>query len=160
MQRPDPTCILTLCVLNETFGRWPFEIFCTDFLRKFLGKNKKTGKNKKNIVDLFNAKFAYRALKVNFAILFLQFLALTLKVPITTAADDTFKYIFFYLFFLENKSWHFMWIIWQTIRMKFQGLFQKEIIILEFCLLQILLGALRYNNKDQDWHFSCFTTKT
>ena len=35
---------------------------------------------------------------------------LTLQAPITTAADNTFKYIF-YLFFLENKSWHFMWLI-------------------------------------------------
>ena len=33
---------------------------------------------------------------------------LTLKVPITTAADDIF--FFFFLFFRENKSWHFMWI--------------------------------------------------
>ena len=34
---------------------------------------------------------------------------LTLKAPITTAADDILKY--FFLFFKENKSSHFMWII-------------------------------------------------
>ena len=37
---------------------------------------------------------------------------LTLKAPITTAADNTFKSIF--LLFLENKSWHFMGIVCQT----------------------------------------------
>ena len=39
---------------------------------------------------------------------------LNLKVPITTVADDTFKYFFFLFFVLENKSWHFMWIICQA----------------------------------------------
>ena len=36
--------------------------------------------------------------------------ALTLKAPITTAADNNF-FIYFFLFFRENMSWHFMWII-------------------------------------------------
>ena len=37
---------------------------------------------------------------------------LTLKAPITKAADDTFYVcIFFFLHFLiKNKSWHFKWI--------------------------------------------------
>ena len=34
---------------------------------------------------------------------------LTHKAPITTAADDIL--IFFFLFFRENKSWHFIWIV-------------------------------------------------
>ena len=35
---------------------------------------------------------------------------LTLKVPITTSADDMFNFFFF----IDNKSWYFMWITCQA----------------------------------------------
>ena len=43
---------------------------------------------------------------------------LALKAPITTAADDIF--FIYFLFYSENKSWHFMWIV---CNMKYQDLF-------------------------------------
>ena len=80
---------------------------------------------------------------------------LTLKAPITTAADDNFLFSFYFsnlfLFFRDNKYWHFMWIVcqaetcessakqktsldiscessaaWQTIHMKCQDLFSLK----------------------------------
>ena len=34
---------------------------------------------------------------------------LTLKAPIMTAADNIHKY--FFIFFRENKTWYFMWLL-------------------------------------------------
>ena len=56
----------------------------------------------------------------------LEFLNLTLKAPITTAADDKFCYIF--PNFWKNKVWYFMRIVCQQIWI--------------CCLLQIIGGAL------------------
>ena len=72
---------------------------------------------------------------------------LTLKAPITTAADNNFLFSFF-LFFRENKSWHFMWIICQAdnshemSRLVFSEK-KKKFLECPELLLQILLGALR-----------------
>ena len=68
---------------------------------------------------------------------------LTLKAPITTAADNNFFYYFF-LFFRENKSWQvlgrrFTW----NVKTCFLWKIKKK--NSECCLLQILLGALRVN---------------
>ena len=76
----------------------------------------------------------------------LLFLFLTLKVPIMTAADresDTQQMTFtniFSLFFRENKTWCFKWILW-----KIKPLFSSKDKSkkLKCCLLQFLFGALR-----------------
>ena len=65
---------------------------------------------------------------------------LTLKVPITTAADDNFFSVKTSLETPCESS------AWQTIHMKSQDLFSlKNKKKLECRLLQILLGALRVN---------------
>ena len=46
---------------------------------------------------------------------------LTIKAPITTAADDKFRNIFPNI--QINKEWYFMRIVCQTIRMKYHALF-------------------------------------
>ena len=53
---------------------------------------------------------------------------LIFTVPITTVADDNFYfYLFFKIFFRENNSWHFMWIVCkQMIHMKYQDLFSLK----------------------------------
>ena len=70
---------------------------------------------------------------------------LTLKAPITTAADN-----FFYFYFSEKTSIDISCesSAWQTIHMKCQDLFSlknKKKKFFECRLLQILLGALRVN---------------
>ena len=83
---------------------------------------------------------------------------LTLKAPITTAADDILKY--FFLFFKENKSWYSMWIIclamWivcladnshEIPRLVFFEKLKK--IKIKCRLLLILLGALRVINGNR-----------
>ena len=73
---------------------------------------------------------------------------LTLKVPITTAADNNFSFFFFF-YFSEKTSLEISCesSAWQTIHMKFQDLFslKNKNKNLECHLLQILLGALRVN---------------
>ena len=68
----------------------------------------------------------------------------TLKAPITTAADDKFWYIF--PSFRQNKVWYFMKIICQqTILTKYHALFVifEKVACFENChLLQIIGGAL------------------
>ena len=65
---------------------------------------------------------------------------LTLKAPVTTAADDNFFYLFiFFLFFRENKS-YISCESWQTIHMKCQYLFslkkkkKPNVVCYKFCL--------------------------
>ena len=71
--------------------------------------------------------------------------AVTLKAPITTAADDKFWDIF--PNFRKNRVWYFMRIVcWQTILMKYHALFvnfEKSGKILNCRLLQSIGGALR-----------------
>ena len=73
-----------------------------------------SGRNKKNIINLLPAEFADSMLSVKTetrtSITTCTVITLTLKVPIMTAADDTF-HCFVFFFFIENKSWHYMWII-------------------------------------------------
>ena len=74
--------------------------------------------------------------------LLFHFSPLTLKAPITTAADDYFYFIYLLFFFSEKAK--------QTIHMKCQDLFslknQKKRNITECHLPQSLLGALRVNS--------------
>ena len=67
---------------------------------------------------------------------------LTLKATITTAADDTFKYIF--IIFPQKISLDVSCELpaKQMIHIKFQDLLSTKNIFLECRLLQILLGAL------------------
>ena len=56
-----------------------------------------------------NPEWAFRNLVVA-SLLFLNIILIwTLKVPDTTATDDTLKYLI--LFFRGNKAWHFMWTV-------------------------------------------------
>ena len=75
-------------------------------------------------------------------------LPLTLKAPITTAADDNFVLFFFY--FSEKTSLDISCesSAWQMIHMKCQDLFslkKKKKKKIECRLLQILHGTLRFN---------------
>ena len=74
---------------------------------------------------------------------------LTLKAPITTAADDKISDIFPY--FRKNKVWYFIRIVCkQTILMKYHALFvifEKNSKIWNCHLLQIIGGALGVNTE-------------
>ena len=77
---------------------------------------------------------------------------LTLKAPITTAADDNL--LLFFFIFQRKHVLAFHMNCWQTIHMKFQDLFfsekkKKKKKKIECRLLKILLGALRVNNHMQ-----------
>ena len=76
--------------------------------------------------------------------------SLTLKAPITTAADDSC----FFFYFSEKTSLNISCesSAWQMIHMKCQDLFSPKNNKKNFecCLLQILLGALRV--KIVKWH--------
>ena len=56
-------------------------------------------------------------------------LYLTLKAPITTAADDNYFYIYIYIFyFLEKTNFNISYesSAWQTVHMKCQDLFSLK----------------------------------
>ena len=77
----------------------------------------------------------------------IQYLQTTLKAPLTTAANDN-SFIFF-LFFRENKSWHFMWIVCsaddshEISRLVFSEKSKKKKKKFRMSSAKILLGALR-----------------
>ena len=76
-------------------------------------------------------------------------LNLTLKAPITTAADDIHKY--FVLFFRENKTWCFKWILSRGFTWKIKLYFlRKKSKKLKCRLLQFLFGVLRVNIDTED----------
>ena len=81
--------------------------------------------------------------------------SLSLKAPITTAADDKFCDIF--PNFLKNKVLYFMRIVChQTVLMKYYSLFvnfEKSSKFFNCCLLQIIGGALRVNPLFTDVFF-------
>ena len=102
-----------------------------------LFSGKKETNNEKHITNVLSYSFVQRLL--------------TLKAPITTAADDTFKYTFFYIFFYYKRSLDISCELSakQRINMKFQGL-RIFFFLLECHLLQILLGALRVKSQDDN----------
>ena len=76
-----------------------------------------------------------------------KFVMLTLKAPVTTAAGNILKF-FFLLFFKENKSWYFMWIVCladdshEISRLVFFEKLKKikiNVVCYKFCLAQFFL---------------------
>ena len=75
------------------------------------------------------------------------YLTLTLKPPITTAADSIHKYFFFVFQRKEDLKFQVNPLLWQRIHMKNQALFslKDKSKKLKCCLLQFLFGTLWIN---------------